>query len=167
MNDMLKNFIESKINEETEKNQKEKNELLMSLNLYEKVYAPDDCHSEEYSYSEWDSATSKNKFYKPVPIDITDEEYKELLKHVSKKEDKTENSIAIALKVIAWTIFIVGAIAGFAFGNAKIPDTYDIYAGSAFSLTIAFTYWSIALVSGTIFLAFSEIINLLEKIKNK
>lgn len=61
---------------------------------------------------------------------------------------KKENSIAKVLTVIAYIIYIVGVIA-------------VMYMSSNFSFGIVFMYLVIAIVSGTLFLGFAEIIELL------
>ena len=125
-------------------------------------------YSEEFSSSEWDSDNSTIKYYKEVPIEITDEEYQEVKKY-SKKDDTSEiNPIATALTVIAWVVFIGGFIAGIALGNVEVvKGSYYTYTDTEFSFAIAFTYWCVALISGTMFLGFAEIIKLLDAIKKK
>ncbi|MBQ7953221.1 MAG: hypothetical protein IJ332_00550 [Clostridia bacterium] len=111
---------------------------------------------------------STNKYYKKVPVEITDEEYQEVKKY-SKQDDTLEiNPIATALTCIAWVVFIGGFIAGIALGNVEVvKGSYYTYTDTEFSFAIAFTYWCVALISGTMFLGFAEIIKLLNSIKKK
>lgn len=125
-------------------------------------------YSWEFPSSEWDSANSTNKYYKKVPIEITDEEYQEVKKY-SKKEETTENNpIATVLTVIAWIVFIGGFIAGIALGIVEVEKGYYYtYTDTEFSFAVAFIYWCVSLISGTMFLGFAEIIKLLDAIKKK
>ncbi len=168
MNEKLKNFLEAKKDSETKKYDEIKQKTLLDLGLYEKVYSPDNKYSEEFCLSEWDSTTQASKYYKKVPIEITDEEYQEVKKY-SKKEVATENnSVAVALTIIAWFIFIGGFIAGIVLGMVEVEKGYYYtYTDTEFSFAIAFVYWCVSLISGTMFLGFAEIIKLLDAIKRK
>ena len=164
---------------ETEKRQyeREKKETLIKLGLYEKEYSPNNIWSSEYSFPQWDEKSMTTKYYKRVPCEVTDEEYQEI-KKCSKdnkiREEKTDldesqnNKIAIALTVIAWIIFIGGFIAGIALGTTEVQEgTYYTYSDTEFSFAVAFIYWCVSFISGTMFLGFAEIIKLLEAINNK
>ena len=168
MNEKLKNFLDAKKDSEIKKNEETKQKTLLDLGLYEKVYSSDNKYSGEFCLSEWDSATQTSKYYKKVPIEITDEEYQEVKKY-SKEEVATENnSVAVALTIIAWVIFIVGFIAGIALGTVEVEKGYYYtYTDTEFSFAIAFVYWCVSLISGTMFLGFAEIIKLLDAIKRK
>ena len=168
MNEKLKEFLDAKKEAEQKKYEEEKQKTLIELGLFEKVYSPDDNYSEEYSCCEWDSANLTNKYYKKVTVEITDEEYQEVKKY-SKKEETTENNpIATALTVIAWIVFIGGFIAGIALGTVEVErGYYYTYTDTEFSFVVAFVYWCVSLISGTMFLGFAEIIKLLDAIKKK
>ncbi len=167
MNEKVKGFLNEKAAEERKKYEEEKKKKVLELGLCEKVYSEDGAYSTEFPYSEYDRVTLKTKWYKREPISITDEEYEEIRKY-SKVEKENENIIAQALEVIAWVIFIGGVIAGIILGNVEVlKGTYYQYTDTEFSFAVAFTYWCIALISGTMFLGFAEIIKLLEDIKNK
>lgn len=78
-------------------------------------------------------------------------------------EEKTTNTVAIVLRVIAWITYIGGFIAGIILAQVEIPSEYSFLdPTTAFSWTIALTYWAGSLISGTIFLGFAEIIDLLQ-----
>ena len=165
MNEKLKAFLDTKKAAETKKYEEEKQKTLIDLGLFEKVYSPGNKYSEEFCFSDWDSDTQQSKYYKKVPIEITEEEYQEVKKHL-KKEDATENNpIAKALTIIAWVIFIAGFIAGIVFGNVEVEGYYRSY--SEFSFALAFIYWCVSFISGMMFLGFAEIIKLLDAIKKK
>lgn len=138
-----------------------RNQMLLNLNLDEKEYSPTNTFSEEYHYFETDENGENTKYYKLVPIKVTDEEYRSILKYENGNKNQ-QNRIAKALSVIAWIIYIGGFIAGLVFGMVN-QGVY--YAASEFSFAIMFVYWSFAFISGTAFLALSEIIKLLGGIK--
>ena len=119
-------------------------------------------YSEEFSSSEWDSASSTNKYYKKVPVEITDEEYQEVKKY-SKGDVLVQNNnpIATTLRVIAVLVYIVGFIGGIVIGDAVAEYSWE------FSWGTAFIYWFVSFFSGTTILGFAEIIQLLHDIKNK
>ena len=169
MNEKVEGYLRFKKQEELEKYEKEKRETLINLGLYEKVYSPKNAYSNgEYCFSEWDSVNSTNRYYKKVPIEITDEEYNEIKAYYHKEDVAENNSIATALTVIALVVFISGFIAGIALGNVEVvKGTYYKYTDTEFSFAIAFTYWCVSFISGTMLLAFAEIIKLLDAIKKK
>lgn len=74
-----------------------------------------------------------------------------------------ENIVAAFLKIISWIIYLGGLIAGFALGNVESSYGY----GTEFSFALALTYWVAAFISGTVFLGFAEIINLLQQLLDK
>ena len=79
----------------------------------------------------------------------------------------SRNSIAKILSTIGWFIYIGGAIAGIVIGNVEVPYTFTSGSYTEFSFALAFTYWAISFVSGTVFIGFSEIIHLLQKLVDK
>ena len=147
MHEMVESFLKQQKSEETVR----KNKHLIELGLYEKVYSNSTTYSDEFPYPEEDEKGAIINYYKKVAIDITDEEYAEIKKH-SFNYSPNKNMVALALTVIAWIIYVAGFIGGF------------IVADNA---AAALTYWFGALISGTTFLGFAEIIKLLNDIKNK
>lgn len=126
--------------------------------------------SSEYPSTEWDHINSINKYYKKIPIEVTDEEFEQVRKYsqTAKPQGDNKNGVAQALTIIAWIIFIGGFIAGFALGTVEVErGFYYTYTDTEFSFAAAFVYWCIAFISGTLVLGFAEIIKLLEQIKNK
>ena len=134
---------------------------LISAGLYEKEYSEKNEFSYEYPDREWDEENKKQKYFKKVPIQLTDEECEKFKKIYYSSALKPTNPIASALSIIAVLIYIGGFIAGIALG----VEAADIYEDFAFS--VAFVYWATALISGTLFLGFAEVIKLLNDIKNK
>ena len=143
---------------ENKKRNQKKEELLLDLELYDKVYAPDNVCTDDYPYFEWDDEKGEGLYFKKVPIAVTDEEYEALKRCTGKDDELTQsNGVATTLTVIAWLIYIGGFIAG-------------IIACSefrTFEFEVACAVWFDAFVCGTIFLAIAEIIKLLFKINSK
>lgn len=137
------------------KKDKKKEELLLELDLYDKVYTQNGDCSDEYPYCDWDDDKGINLYYKKVPIKITDEEF-EALKSCTENYDSEESSnpVAITLAVIAWIIYISGFLA------CAILCSEDYVATGFYLLGACF-------LSGTVFLAIAEIIKLLFKINKK
>lgn len=127
---------------------------MIDLNLYKKVYSPDDVYSSEYSCFEWGSEKSKNKYYKKVPVKVTDEEYEEIKKYSGTKEvGKKSNFVANLLKFIAWIFYVFGFL--------------SVFFIEVDGFGIILVYWFVYFAGGTMYLAFAEIIKLLMDIKNK
>ena len=78
-----------------------------------------------------------------------------------------QNAIAGLLRVIAWITFIGGFFAGIALANVEIPYTYISGSYTEFSFPLALAYWAGFFVSGTVFLGFAEIIQLLQQLIDK
>jgi len=171
MNEILNNYFKKKEKEQKARLQMQRNDLLLSEGLYQKVYSEKDVYEydPEYPNSELDPQTQKVKYYKKVPIEITDEEYERVIELSEPKNNKEQkNSVASVLTVIAWIVFIAGFIVGIVLGNVEVTrGTYFTYTDTEFSFTIALTYWAVSFVSGIFILGFAEIIKLLNDIKNK
>jgi len=154
MGEKVKSFIAQKDAEKRANIQKERAETLVKLGLADKVYSPQKVQSAEYSLPELDTTTGETRWFKYVTEEITDEEYEQLKKYINDEQSSTYNTIATVLTTIAWVTYGIGFFAGLGF--------IDYY---GFGLT--FIFWCIALISGTLFLGFAEIIKLLTAIKNK
>lgn len=167
MNKIVQEFIDKKKAEIENNKNKEKRKLLMDLGICEKEYSQSSAWSEEYPDYEYDQETKEGRYFKKVPINVTDEEYEEILKYCKQSDNTTpvnkENKVAKVLTGIAYAIFIIGAILGFAMGYTKnIPeDTYY------FSFAVAVAWWCVSFIGGMFMLGFAEIIKLLNAIKNK
>lgn len=116
-------------------------------------FNPDKLHVKN---SELNISKDNNSFY-----------HKQNTKDEYRKEEiiKEKNIIATIIKVIAFIVYIGGFFAGLTFGYQT--NTFNSYSSHDFSFTVALTYWAISFISGTFILGFSEIINLLNDIKNK
>lgn len=167
MNKIVQEFINKKKAEIENNKNKEKRELLMDLGICEKEYSQSSAWSEEYPDYEYDQETKEGRYFKKIPINITDEEYEEILKYCKQSDNTTpvnkENKVAKVLTGIAYAIFIIGAILGFVMGYTKdiLDDTYS------FSFAVAIAWWGVSFIGGMFMLGFAEIIKLLNAIKNK
>ncbi len=153
MNETVKNYLETK----KKKCEEKKAKKLVELGICEKIYSPDGEYSSEYYlYDE-----KEKKHYKKIPIEVTDEEYDEILKYSENADKKEYNIVARILKGIAWFFFVGGFIVGFTLGVALGEQlNYNPYIAM-------FTIWGIYFVFGMMFIGFAEIIQLLQDIKNK
>ena len=166
MNEILKAFFKEKEEEELQKRkelikeqEEVKSRILIELGLYEKVYAPDNVENNEYNCYEYDHLNQMSRYFKKVPIEVTDEEYEQIKKYAmqtEKNESKHKNTIATILSVMAWIAYIAGFILGIVLGNDFYNDSF-----------IMLIYWISGFVVGTIYLGFAEVIKLLSEIKNK
>lgn len=167
MNKIVQEFIDKKKAEIENNKNKEKRKLLMDLGICEKEYSQSSAWSEEYPDYEYDQETKEGRYFKKIPINVTDEEYEEILKYCKQSDNTTpvnkENKVAKVLTGIAYAIFIIGAILGFAMGYTKdiLDDTYS------FSFAVAVAWWCVSFIGGMFMLGFAEIIKLLNAIKNK
>lgn len=134
---------------------------LISAGLYEKEYSEKDEYSYEYPEVEWDDNNNKSKYFKKIPIQLTNEEYEKFKKIYYSSALKPTNPIATVLSIIAVIIYVAGFIAGIVIG-VEVAEFYE-----DFAFGTAFVYWATSLISGTLFLGFAEIIKLLNDIKNK
>lgn len=164
MNKRVQEYLDQKAKERDEQRRKKK-EALLELGLFEKEYYdpeyPDENH--DYPECELDEATGEPISYRRVPVEVTDAEYEQILQY-QECSSPTRNTIALALKGIAWLVFIGGFILGIAL--SIVPGEH-YYSRSEFSFGTAMIYWGVSLVSGIFCLGFAEIIQLLTDLKNK
>lgn len=166
MNQKVQEFInQQKIQLENNKNM-EKAKVLNDLGLYDKEYSENSAWSEKYPEYEYDQVTQQGKYFRKIPISVTDEEYAEILKYsnidntqIESDDVKTNsNTIATIFSVIAVFIFILGLFLGIVLGDAI---------GYKFSIGVALICWGSGFVGGMLMLGFAEIIKLLTAIKDK
>ncbi|PWL68936.1 MAG: hypothetical protein DBY27_05750 [Clostridiaceae bacterium] len=72
-----------------------------------------------------------------------------------------ENTIAKIIKVVAIVILVLGTIGSFA------SSFHDVYGKNEFSFASFIIPETVTIISGVIFLGFSEVIKLLQEISNK
>ena len=169
MNDKVQAFLDAKKGAEMQKKEAKKQQALLDLGLYEKVYSPLPAYSEEYPFYEWDEAGQTGRYYKKAVVPVTDEEYAEILRYTTDAPENGRHPIAMTLKAIAIVVFIVGFIAGicYAFSFDVVGSYYSNRADMDFNFGVAFSYWGTTFIVGMLFLALSSIIQLLQDIKNK
>ena len=149
-----------------------KHNILIEEGLYTKVYAPENATDEELKeYQYYDTA-----YYKCVPIEVTDEEFEEVLKYRKISDNVEENlreieqddepdnynGVAICFIVFAVLTFVGGFILGIVMGVAGAYGS-----DSDFNFGLAIVYWVASFVSGMMFIAIAEVLKLLTAIKNK
>ena len=116
MDAKVKAFLQQKQDETDAALLEAKQRLLRSLNLFEKIETEKDNGYDTYVYNH---ETGKYIFYKYVFPEITDEEYKKLLKHDPNREEEPESngeeglfiiaSIELALCILAGVICLIYA----------------------------------------------------------
>lgn len=146
---------------------KARHDFLMREGLTERQYSPYTHYTEEFPECQYDSKTDVTVYYRNVPIAVTEEEFwrlREASKYGKTEKEETSNGVSIALKVIAWIIFVGGFIIGLVLG-AEGGSSYG--SRNEFDFVAAVSSWATAFVSGIIFLGFAEIIKLLNDIKNR
>lgn len=149
MNAKLEAYLKNKWAEE----QEERDLLLLKLGLYDKVYSPDNEPSAEYYDCEGEGENAR--YFKRVPIEVTAEEYAEILKYNPKPVKPYKNRVASLLTVFAWITYIGGFLIGIVsfFGDG--------------SFVAGFVVWTYAFVGGSAALALSEVIRLLGSVNDK
>lgn len=141
---------------------RERNKLFLKLGLYEKEYNEKNEYSIEYPIREYNSKTDTYRYYKRVPIEVTDEEYAEILKYQKKEPEKVEvkmdekNTTASAFGVLAVITFVVGFIVGII-----------LFFNENLSFLSGLSCWCGAFISGMFFVGISDALQLLTDIKNK
>ncbi len=96
MNEMLASFLAAKRAEQLETKKKERNELLVKLGLVNvtREYAPEDIRTlfdaNAAGYNKTESADGQRRFYKEIatPIEISDEEYADLVSVLKEEPQK-------------------------------------------------------------------------------
>ena len=152
MDKRVKEYLDSLAELEKQK----KGETLIELGLYEKVPCPEAANAAGWFDDGifWDNDTKS--LYKKVPIEVTDEEFKEIAQRTKdSRRIKTTNSVASIMRVLAIIVFIAGFFAGTIAVNVQ---RYEF---------VALIIWAAAFVEGMFFLCFAEIIRLLNAINDK
>ncbi len=135
---------------------KEREEFLEEIGLRERIYSDNTEYTDEFPSKDTDDTSEHfGKYYTTATPTLSDEEYEAVLKaYKLNNELKTsDDHVAYALKLIAIFIYIIGGLL------ALVSFTSGAFVGI---LTILSVF-----ISGTSFLGFSRIIELLNDIKNK
>lgn len=154
MNPKLSDYFAQKRLEEKQA----RDALLISQGLYEKVYAPNNEWSDEYPENEYDQEQQIIRYFKKVAIEVTDEEYEQVKKYALKATEflPKPNVIAKILLGVGICVYGLGFIGGMQLQSAAEE-----------LLSLAIIVWAIAAVGGTILLGLSEIVKLLQNIRDK
>lgn len=151
-----------------EREEREKTTLLLKMGLtYKKYDEESKGYSKEYPFC--DNSLQKPRYYKNVFLPVTDEEYEKLkfldekIENLSPNNDYKKvkhNPYETALKVIGIIIFILGFISGILVWVQLRNSTIDLL-----GLEYCIITWASSFISGISFLAFGEIIGLLDRKK--
>lgn len=139
MHEKVKEYLDQKQKEA----QREREQELIALGLFEREYRPEG--ESNAVYPEYDSETQK--YYRKVPVLVTDEEY-EQIRMFSRKSGVNRNKVATALSVLAILTGVSGVIGGLIRGTLLLSGLS-------------------AAISGTILLGYAEIIKLLGNLNNR
>lgn len=163
MDPLVQEYLRRKIAERDAKKSEDRKEVLIEEGLYRKQFAPKGLYSEEYPDQIYDEQEQAYKYYKKIPVVVTDEEYAAIMKLRGISDEPEENSdepkknaISVIFKVMGIITFIGGFITGIYFGDA---------AGYDFSVGVMLEVWAAFFASGMIFLGFAEIIQILDDLK--
>ena len=163
---------EDKKNQVLLEQEEKKNRILRKAGLTFRVYNPTGGYSDEYQ--KYDS--DREMYYKAVPINVSDEEWKQISSAYQTEcaldSDETDetgdaagsgNGIAGTLKAIGIIVYIAAFIAGIVLGYTygRLLSRGDFFFGAALAV------WIAGFVMGTMMLGFSEIIRLLHEINRK
>ncbi|MCR4828938.1 MAG: APC family permease [Bacteroidales bacterium] len=143
MNEKAQNYINEQIAHERERYEQEKNSVLKQLGLGEIEYQPKGGKKEDYPEKD-----EEEKRYRFIPIEISDEDFEELKRHIPSSEtietDKPsgKNSwykFSLAVTILAGFTMLLGLLAN--------SDTTAIISGSVFGYMLFFMLPIISLLS--------------------
>lgn len=165
MDKNIQNFIDTKKQELEKLRASKKRDFLIQQGLYEKVYAPDhhNVDTDEYPHKVYNKKKNSYMYYKIVVSEISDDDYKKLLKVCNFIEeekqkvadtDQKEEPVGKPIPFISMLMFFATAII---FIAGIIATAYD-------SRNAALYIFS-AFISGCLFIALGKIIELLSRNK--
>lgn len=160
-------YLEKQEAEIAKQEKEKKDAILIKVGLYEKEYSADGKFTPEYHYEERDAKTKRKRYFKIVPIGVSDEEYRRIcaVSVIKPESDETkvdtENAISSFMKGVAIFIFILGFFGGLILGVESSGYRF------AFNFSNVLIVWVVSFISGIIFWGFAEIIRLLDKISQK
>ena len=130
MDPRVEKFINGKKDEIKKKELEKRQKILIKAGLYEKEYSKNFQYSSEYPYTELNNL-GQAKYYRIVPINITDEEYEEVKKYVTcnKKVEKNmfdeKNFIWISIyKVVTIITFFAFILFGMVAGIGDLSSEF-------------------------------------------
>ena len=132
---------------------------LVELGLYSMEYLPEETETTTELLMEYPCRDEAGRRYKKVPLPVTEEEWAELCRYEPRARlaaARQTNPICRVLRLIAGIFYISGFVLGLlAAGYAATAGVNGLFQ--------MLSTWFSAAVSGTAFLALSEIIRLLDK----
>ncbi len=157
MHEIVKKFIDKK----KEEQEKLKKKHLDELDLFD----TEDATANDYDIVKYENGVAH--YYKKVPIEVTDEEYAEICKYAM-STNALQNVVSKVFYGTAIVIWILGTILSLVLAEQTVPSIDYLESGeTTFSWGIFLFGVFATFISGMIFLGFSEIIKLLQKIVNK
>ncbi len=90
MHQLVQDYLNKKENESKARQLKEKNDLLIKLGLYEKEYSANNRYSYMYTEREWDRELGTYRYFRKVPVEVSDSEYEEILKYQNQDTDSAD-----------------------------------------------------------------------------
>ena len=115
MNEIVKAYLDAKKAEEAAQRAK----FLEEQGIYQKVFPQSDTYNQK-DYPEWD--VEKQKDYRRVPIEVTDEEFREIEKYANRTPtSKVGKRIMVLATFLCW----VGVIASLCQGVLIIGEDED------------------------------------------
>ena len=164
MNKMVENYLQEKQRQEWHKERAYREKLLIAEGLYETVYldenTPEDLYDENIL---WDY--EKERYYKKVPVDVTDEEFAQIEKYAKNAVTREKGmfaNFADKIKGLAeWTCWI-GIISSIVGGIALIAEDSDMFFIGLLTMVIG----SIASWAGSwVLYGFGELVEDVRQIK--
>lgn len=122
MNDRVKAYIENAEKDKQIREQYQKDELLISLGLYDTIYS--ETPQEGFHFDR-----KAKKYYKLEPIEVSDEEYAKILDLNPDVAEPAKPSFwVIGTRICAWAAFITILIVG-ALYSYRIAAAGDVFQG--------------------------------------
>lgn len=157
MHEAIENFIEK----QKQKKKENYKQFLLDNDICEREYSPNEDENAPYdeNYPFWDR--KQNKYYKKIPIEVTDEELEQILEAYNEAQvnEVKSNGIATFFLVLGWITVIAGLIESL---SAASGDK-----GESFTFSVFIIHFAVTLISSMIYFGFGEVIKLLNDIKNK
>ena len=149
MHGMVKSFLDA----QKERENKERQELLIELGFFEKEYSPNNVYCEAYPFAEWNAEQKCQNFYKKVAIEMSEEEFQDVMKYFKQVKPTPKNGVASLLTAIAVITFVLGGISGLVLAQQSIG--------------LLLMTWYATFVGGVLLIGFSQVIKLLHEILKK
>lgn len=154
MQQKLRKFLEAERQQERKEKEIEKINIMASLGLCEVIYSEGNVKNAEYPFLRRPDKVGKYKWCKIVTPTVTDSEYEELKKYAKERSAKKKNVAAVGIKVMAWIVCTAGQLVAVAFAA---EFTFAVFLGC----------WFCVIICGAVLFGLSEVIRLLDDIRQK